>query len=98
MCVYDKWRLAHLDEELAGAEHKGGVRVTNARGELAEGPGIARVRVRAEEHLAGPGVALLREGHVAHTLIVRVGLKLGTVRDVVEVPAPKNKIPPLMSD
>lgn len=53
------------------------VGVSDARGELAEGAGVARVRVGAEEHLAGQAVPLLGEGHVTHALVVRVGLEVG---------------------
>lgn len=75
-----------LNQELPRAQHKGRVRVADARGELAKGAGVAGVRVRAEQHLARAGVALLREGDVADALVVRVGLELGAVLDVVEIP------------
>ena len=44
-------RGACLDEQLASAQDEAGIGVADARSKLAEGAGIAGVRVRAEEHL-----------------------------------------------
>lgn len=43
------------------------------------------MRVHHLPHLPGPSVALLGEGNMANTLVVRVDLEVPTVGDVVEV-------------
>jgi hypothetical protein len=45
--------------------------IADAGGELSECAGSARVAVGAEEHLAGAGVAFLRQGDVADALVAR---------------------------
>ncbi len=52
---------------------------------LPKGARIARVAVRAKQHLARLAVALLCQCHVAHALVVWVGLEVAAVGDVIEV-------------
>ena len=56
----------HLDEQLAGPQDEPCVRVANPGRKLSEGSGIARVRVRAKQHLARLAVALLRRPATHH--------------------------------
>ncbi len=72
LAVKDKThRLRSFHPELAGPQDEAGVGVADARGELAERTGRARVAVGAEQNLPGPGVTFFRQGDVANALIPR---------------------------
>ena len=58
-------RFGHLDEQFARAHDEARIRIADARGEFAKSARHAGVRVRAEEHLARPRVALGRQRRVA---------------------------------
>ncbi len=85
-------------QDLARAEHEGGVGVADTGGELAERPRRAGVRVGAHQDLAGAGVPFFGQGDVAHAGVLRTVLgehqplagierprAVGIVNHVVEV-------------
>ena len=63
-------RLRYLHPELAGPHDEGGVGVADAAGEFPEGAGCAGVRIGAEQHLAGTGVAFLRKRDVTDSFVL----------------------------
>ena len=66
-------RRRHLEPGLARAQREGRVGVAHAGGKLPERPGGAGVRVGAQQNLAGPHMAFLRQRLVAHALVVGLG-------------------------
>ncbi len=79
-------RFRHLDEQLARAEDEPRVRVADAGGKLVERPGHAGVGIGAEEHLAGPKMALPRERGVADAGVMGAVLALELALGGVEFP------------
>ena len=79
-------RFRHFQQQLARAHHKSRVRVPDPRGKLVERPRHAGVRIGAEKNFARPGMALLRQGGVAHARVMRSILPVEHPLGRVELP------------